>query len=102
MLRNVNSGAFEVYDIANNQLIGAASLGAVGLDWQLDGFAAEPRPHRWAVARQGPSKDFEAPAQRPASLLEQAAYRHGECGKQSTLSEESEGKIERAVAAGTV
>jgi hypothetical protein len=42
VLRNVNSGAFEVYDIANNQLIGAASLGAVGLDWQLGGFAADP------------------------------------------------------------
>ena len=42
MLRNVNSGAFEVYDIANNQLTGAAPLGAVGLDWQLGGFAADP------------------------------------------------------------
>src|SRR6516225_2789060 len=39
---NVNSGAFEVYDIANNQLTGAASLGAVGSDWQLGGFAADP------------------------------------------------------------
>ena len=42
ILRNVNSGAFEVYDIANNQLTGAASLGQVGLDWQLGGFAADP------------------------------------------------------------
>ena len=42
MLRNVNSGAFEVYDIANNQITGAASLGQVGLDWQLGGFAADP------------------------------------------------------------
>jgi hypothetical protein len=41
-LRNVNIGAFEVYDIANNQLAGAASLGAVGLDWQMGGFAADP------------------------------------------------------------
>ncbi len=41
MLRNVNTGAFEVYDIANNQLTGAASLGQVGLDWQLGGFAAD-------------------------------------------------------------
>ena len=31
-----------VYDIAGNQLIGAASLGQVGLDWQLGGFAADP------------------------------------------------------------
>jgi hypothetical protein len=42
VLRNVSSGAFEVYDIAGNTLVGAASLGAVGLDWQLGGFAADP------------------------------------------------------------
>jgi hypothetical protein len=42
VLRNVNTGAFEVYDIANNQLTGAASLGQVGPDWQLGGFAADP------------------------------------------------------------
>jgi hypothetical protein len=42
VLRNVNTGAFEVYDIANNQITGAASLGSVGLDWQLGGFAADP------------------------------------------------------------
>jgi hypothetical protein len=32
VLRNVNTGAFEVYDIATNQLTGAAPLGSVGLD----------------------------------------------------------------------
>src|SRR5260370_20502354 len=33
--------------------------------------------------------------------LEQAAYQHGECGRQSTLSEESKGeRKEKAVAAG--
>jgi hypothetical protein len=42
LLRNANSGAFEVYDIANNQLTGAAPLGSVGLDWQLGGFAVDP------------------------------------------------------------
>src|SRR5262249_60695621 len=42
VLRNKNTGAFEVYDIANNQLTGAAPLGAVGLDWQMGGFAADP------------------------------------------------------------
>jgi hypothetical protein len=38
-LRNINTGAFQVYNIANNQLTGSASLGQVGLDWQLGGFA---------------------------------------------------------------
>jgi hypothetical protein len=41
-LRNVNTGAFEVYDIANNMITSATSLGAVGLDWQLGGFAVDP------------------------------------------------------------
>jgi len=39
VLRNVNTGAFQVYNIANNQLTGSAPLGTVGLDWQLGGFA---------------------------------------------------------------
>ena len=39
---NVNTGAFEVYDITNNQITGAALLGTVGLEWQLGGFAADP------------------------------------------------------------
>jgi len=42
VLRNQNTGAFEVYDIANNQLTGAAPLGTVGLDWQMGGFAGDP------------------------------------------------------------
>jgi hypothetical protein len=42
VLRNVNTGAFEVYDIADNALVGAASLGQVGLNWQLGGFAVDP------------------------------------------------------------
>src|SRR5262249_2630565 len=32
VLRNVNTGAFEVYHIGNNQLMGAGSLGQVGLE----------------------------------------------------------------------
>jgi hypothetical protein len=30
------------YNIANNQITGAALLGTVGLDWQLGGFAVDP------------------------------------------------------------
>ena len=41
VLRNVNTGQFEVYNIANNQITGAVSLGQVGLEWQLGGLAAE-------------------------------------------------------------
>src|SRR5689334_24574319 len=38
MLRNVNTGGVEVYDINNNQIIGANFMGVVGLDWQVGGF----------------------------------------------------------------
>jgi hypothetical protein len=41
VLRNTKTGAFEVYDISNNTITTAASLGSVGLDWQLGGFAAD-------------------------------------------------------------
>src|SRR5262249_54920283 len=37
--RNRTTGGLEVYDISNNQLTGAAFIGAVGLDWQFDGIA---------------------------------------------------------------
>src|SRR5262249_22004176 len=42
VLRNTSTGAFEVYDIANNQLTTAANLGQVGLDWQVGGIAIDP------------------------------------------------------------
>jgi hypothetical protein len=38
VLRDSNSGAFEVYNIRGNNIINAASLGAVGLNWQFGGF----------------------------------------------------------------
>ena len=38
LLRNSNTGGLEVYDINNNQLTGAASIGTVGLDWQFAGI----------------------------------------------------------------
>src|SRR5712672_2124758 len=37
LLRNSNTGGLEVYDINNNQITGAAFIGAVGLDWQFSG-----------------------------------------------------------------
>jgi hypothetical protein len=39
IMRNTSTGGFEVYDIANNQITGAAFIGTVGLDWQVAGFA---------------------------------------------------------------
>ena len=36
----VSSGTYLAYDIANNQVTGTASLGQVGPNWQVGGFAA--------------------------------------------------------------
>ena len=38
LMRNSNTGAFEVYDVANNQITSAGSMGQVGLEWQVAGF----------------------------------------------------------------
>ena len=38
MMRNVNTGGFEIYDIGSNQVTSAYYIGAVGLDWEVAGF----------------------------------------------------------------
>ena len=38
LMRNSNTGAFEVYDISNNAITSAASMGQVGLEWTVAGF----------------------------------------------------------------
>jgi hypothetical protein len=38
----VNSGQFEVYDVAHDRITGASLLGAVGLDWAVDVVASNP------------------------------------------------------------
>ncbi len=42
LLRNSNTGAFEVYDISNNAITSSAAMGTVGLEWQGGGIAADP------------------------------------------------------------
>jgi hypothetical protein len=39
---DINGRAIWLRSWAGNTLVGAASLGTVGLDWQLGGFAADP------------------------------------------------------------
>jgi hypothetical protein len=38
LMRNSNTGAFELYDISNNTITSAAGMGQVGLEWQVAGF----------------------------------------------------------------
>ncbi len=38
LMRNSNTGAFELYDISNNTITNATGMGQVGLEWQIAGF----------------------------------------------------------------
>ena len=38
LMRNSNTGAFEVYDISNNTITSSGQMGQVGLEWQVAGF----------------------------------------------------------------
>jgi len=38
VLRNTNTGAFEVYDISHNAITNAAPMGTVGTEWTVAGF----------------------------------------------------------------
>jgi hypothetical protein len=38
MLRDVNTGGLQIYNIRNNQITGSAFIGTVGLDWQFSGI----------------------------------------------------------------
>ena len=38
MIRRSTDGAFQVLDISNNKVIGAAPIGQVGNEWQVAGF----------------------------------------------------------------
>ena len=42
LMRNTNTGAFEIFDIGNNQLTNAAPAGQIGNEWQSVGLAADP------------------------------------------------------------
>ena len=38
LMRNSNTGQFEVFDIANNAITFAGPMGQVGLEWSIAGF----------------------------------------------------------------
>ena len=40
LMRNTNTGAFEVYDISHNTITSATPMGQVGTEWQVAGIAA--------------------------------------------------------------
>ena len=46
LMRNSNTGQFEIYDISNNAITSAASMGQVGTEWQVAGSARSTAPER--------------------------------------------------------
>ena len=52
-MRDSNNGAFEIYDIAGNQLTNEVSMGQVGAEWSVAGIAADPSGSANARTRAG-------------------------------------------------
>ena len=50
VLRNKNTGQFEVYNIAQDRITGAAILGTVGLDWTVDAITSNPAAQGGAIS----------------------------------------------------
>ena len=60
MLRNRNTGQFEVYDIRNNAITSASNLGTVGSDFQVAGFGPFHAPGASdMILRNGNTGEFE-------------------------------------------
>jgi hypothetical protein len=60
LLRNALTGEFEVYDIRNNVITSASSLGRVGIDWLVAGFGPiSATGHSDMVLRNALSGAFE-------------------------------------------
>src|SRR5262249_54225104 len=60
MLRNNNTGQFEVYDIRSNAITSASNFGTVGLDFRVAGFGPFHAPGASDMAlRNGNTGEFE-------------------------------------------
>jgi hypothetical protein len=60
MLRNKNTGQFEVYDIRNNAITSASNIGTVGPDFQVAGFGPFHAPGASdMILRNANSGEFE-------------------------------------------
>ena len=42
LMRNSNTGAFELYDISNNAITLATGMGQVGMEWSISGVSSSP------------------------------------------------------------
>ena len=66
LMRNSNTGVFELYDISNNTIAGTVPMGQVGLEWSISGVSASP-------ASAPPSAQLSGPAVDPATAAPSSA-----------------------------
>ena len=69
LMRNSNTGVFELYDISNNTIALATGMGQVGLEWSISGVSATPAAAPPATQLSGTAVD---PAAASLSQLTQA------------------------------
>ena len=71
----LNSGAFEVYDISHNTITFAEPMGQVGLEWSIGGVSADPASGPPATQLSGIATDpaDAAPSSAPAQLTQAMA-----------------------------
>jgi len=68
LMRDSNNGAFELYDIRNNQLVSASGMGVIGLEWQTAGVTANmPNGSGGLVSQLAQGVASFAPAASPSS-----------------------------------
>jgi len=70
LLRNSNTGQFNVYDISHNALTSAASIGTVGLEWTVAGFGdfsgnVRHSSHMWIIDEALAKMNAELPIDLP-------------------------------------
>ena len=66
LMRNSNTGMFELYDIGNNAIMAATPMGQVGLEWSVSGVSVAP-------ASAPPSAQLSDPAVDPANIVPSSA-----------------------------
>jgi hypothetical protein len=72
LMRDSNNGAFEVYDISDNTITFAGSMGTVAFPWQVDGIAPDP-PSGTSGASIGPLAQAMAGLSSGAAALTQGS-----------------------------
>ncbi len=72
LMRNSQTGVFELYDIRNNTIASTAPMGQVDLEWSISGVSRSPAGVPPATQLSGPAVDPGAAASSATDQLTQA------------------------------